>query len=290
MGYDKDVYERLIDSSPLFFLDREKECTSYRREALKMVEYLYCYLMAVNTYKYEPYAVEIVDTAKRCIEKYDMSAGRFLNYFAASWKKTYGHLVGRELVRETFKGIHFAEEEERSFRKYMRLAQTMGIDTEAYGFDKKVAEAMGITPVEVTRLRDMINCKPTSGGECEEYSLIDRLDSGNYTDDNILQFETAVEFLNLIELTFDELRERQKPMIATLVTSKLAFLAGEDGRLVELLRHKSFFDEGIFEESIRRGRQIQAREVAERFGVVEASASRSWKTFKNKIKSEDRRN
>lgn len=48
VSFEKDKYERLIDSSSLFSLDKEKERTAYKREALKMVEHLYCYLMSVN--------------------------------------------------------------------------------------------------------------------------------------------------------------------------------------------------------------------------------------------------
>lgn len=294
MGYDKDEYGRLIASSMLFSFDREKECTAYQREALKMVEYLYCYLMAVNTYKYEPYAVEIVDTAKRCIENYNPSLGCFLSYFMAAWKKTYAHLVGRELVSEAFKGIHFTREEERNFRKYMRLAQAMGIDMESPAFDKRVAEAMGITAGEAGSLRNMLRYKPAYSGcvgdNGDGYSLIDQLDSGSYTDTDILQAETAKEFLNLIELVFGRLQERQKPMLAMLITSKLAPLASEDEQLVRFIRSKAFFDGNIYEESLKRGGQIQAKEIAERFGVAEAGASRSWKIFKEKVRLENRRN
>ena len=287
MSYDKEEYEKLIDSSKLFSLDKEKERIAYRREALKMVEYLYCYLMAINAVKYEAFAVEIVDTAKRCIGNYNPESGRFLNYFSAAWKQTYGHLLGKEIIKENFGGIHFTEEEEKNFRKYMRLAQTLGINTESSEFDERVAEAMGITTTEVDSLRSMISCKPTFGSyvndEGEDYSLIDQLDSGTYTDTGILHFETAKEFLDLIEITYDQLQERQKPMLAMLITSKIAFLASDDDKLRKFIKKKSFFDKGIFEESLKRGEQIQAKEIAERFGVVEASASRSWKTFKEKI-------
>lgn len=287
MSYNKDEYEKLIDASPLFSLDKEKEQIAYKREALKMVENLYCYLMAANASKYDAYAVEIVDTAKRCIENYNPKTGRFLNYFLAAWKQTYGHLIGKELVKETFVGIHFTKEEERSFKKYMRLAQSLGINIESSEFDERVAEAMGITTADVDSLRRMINCKPMSGNyvsdEGEEYSLIDQLDSGSYTDTGILHLETAKEFLDIIEITYDQLQERQKPMLAMLITSKIAFGVNEYDKLLPYIMKKSFFDEDIYEESLKRGELIQAKEIAERFGVVEASASRTWKTFKEKV-------
>ena len=287
MLYDKEEYEKLIDDSKLFSLDKDKERIAYKREALKMVEYLYCYLMSINTSKYEPYGVEIVDTAKRCIEKYDPYAGRFLNYFSASWKQEYGHLIGKEIVKESFSGIHFTKEEKRNYRKYMRMTQSLDINTESSEFDERVAEAMGITAAEVDSLRSMISCKPMSGNyvndEGEEYSLIDQLDSGIYTDTGILNFETAKEFMDIIEITYDQLQERQKPMLATLITSKIALPASEDDKLLNFFKKKSFFDEDIFEESLKRGEQIQAKEIAEHFGVAEASVSRTWKIFKEKI-------
>lgn len=81
--------------------------------------------------------------------------------------------------------------------------------------------------------------------------------------------------MDIIELTFNQLQERQKPMLAMLITSKIAFLALEDERIRDILKRKKFFDEGIFEETMNRGEQIQAKEIANRFGVVEASTSRS---------------
>ena len=287
--FDKDEYEKLIDSSSLFSLDKEKERTAYKRESLKMIEYLYSYLMAINKAKYEPYGLEIVDTAKRCIKNHNSESGRFLNYFTSAWKQTYGHIVGNEIVQETYKGIHFTEAEERNFKKYMRLAHSMGVNTNSHEFDVKVAEAMGISVNEVNALRKMINAKPVSGNyineEGEEFSIIDQIDSGEYTGDKIVSRENAKEFLDLLALVYDELQERQKPMIAMLITTKIAVLVNENMELLEYTKKKAFYDEDTFIESLQREEPIQAKEIAGKCGVLEASASRSWKTFKDKIKA-----
>ena len=42
-------------------------------------------------------------------------------------------------------------------------------------------------------------------------------------------------------------------------------------------------DDDIFIESLQRGEQIQAKEIAGKCGVLEASTSRTWKTFKDKV-------
>ena len=87
MKYDKAYYEKLITQSPVFTLDKEIEVSAYRREALKLVEYLYCYLLGINQSKYEPFGYEITVVAKRCIQNFSPAFGDFLHYFNAAWKK-----------------------------------------------------------------------------------------------------------------------------------------------------------------------------------------------------------
>ena len=203
-------------------------------------------------------------------------------------------MIGKELVKDNYIGIHFTEDEERNFKKYMRLAQNMGLDTDSPEFDEKVAEAMEISTNEVENLRKMINTKPTSGSyvneDGDECDLIDQIESDNYADTGIIEYEEAKEFLELLELTFDQLQERQKPMLSMLITSKITLLVNEDERLSELIKSKSFYDEEVFFESLQRREQIQAKEIAEKFGVVEASVSRTWKIFREKVRTENRRN
>ena len=288
MSVNRNAYEKLIEDSPLFSLDKEKQHTLYRREALKMVEYLYCYLMETNSQKYEQYGVEIVDTARRCIENYDVNSGRFLNYFNASWKKTYGHIVGKVIIQDNFAGIHFTEDEQRNYRKYMKLAQSIGIDTSSPEFDLKVAEAMDLPISEIEILREMANSRSVStvsfNQDGEEFNLLDQIDSGIYTETVLIQTEEAIELLDLIETVFDQLQDRQKPLLSGLITSKLALLVSDNENLNRALMGKKYFEESIYIECIRRGGAIQAKEIAEKHGIKEASVSRTWKVFRGKLK------
>lgn len=288
MYYEKSECERLIKESPLFKLDKDQEPSAYRRESLKMVEYLYCYLMGLSRTKYEEYGLEIVDTAKRCIENYKPESGKFLHYFNASWKQMYGHIVGKELAKETFGGMHFTEDEERAFRKYIRLAQSMGQETDSDEFNQKVAEAMNLSEDKVVELRRMIESKPKSGtytnDEGEEFSLLDQIDSGVYTDSSILTAENMREMLNEIQSVYDKLQDRQKLLMAKLITAKLALLIADSDELMRCFKNMTCFDYRIFEECIQRGEAVQAKEISDRLGVKEASTSRSWKAFKDKLK------
>ena len=289
MKYNREHYEKLIDETPLFGLNKEKQPSLYSREAMKLVEALYCYLMAVNEKEYEPYGMEIVDTAKRCIENFDSGAGRFLNYFHAAWKRNYRHLAGKSYVKNTFHGLHFTEEEERNYRKYLRLARARGIDTGSPEFDRKVAEAMGLSAENLKALQNMLNSRPVSGicrnEEGGTYSLIEQLDSGFYADSAMLQREDVLELLDRIEQVFDGLQERQKPVLSCILTSKLSLRIAENQALSEMFREKHYYQEWVDQECLRRDAEIKAKEIAEQYGVTEASVSRSWRKFKEKAKA-----
>ena len=291
MYYEKSEYERLISKSPVFMLDKNREYSRYKREVLKLLEYLYSYLMTINKTKYESYGVEIVEVATRCIRNFNPASGDFLHYFNAAWKTEYRHLTGKELIREEFHGIHFTEEQSRNYRKYMSLAQSMGRDIDSQEFDQKVAEAMCLTLGELSSLKQMVNSKPVRGtilnNEGEEYSFLDQFDSGTYTDSVIIEIEEALEYLKVIQSVFDTLQERQKPMMSKLITAKLTLYVREDSSLLKFFQSMSFFDDDVFKECLLRGSALEAKEISRIFGVAEASISRSWRTFKEKLYSAD---
>ena len=101
MRYDRKEYEIKIVNSPLFSLDKETQYNDYKKEALKMVEYLYCYLCAINNEKSSDLGCEIVDLANRCINSYDISKGIFLHYFSVAWKNEYRKIQQANIEDET---------------------------------------------------------------------------------------------------------------------------------------------------------------------------------------------
>ena len=60
---DKEKYEKLIQESPLFSLDKKAEPVAFRNARLKMIENIYLYLLSINKEKYEPYGCEITEIA-----------------------------------------------------------------------------------------------------------------------------------------------------------------------------------------------------------------------------------
>lgn len=289
MYYYKEKYELLISQSPLFTLNKETETNAYKRESLKMVEYLYCYLLAENESKYAEFGMEIMDTANRCIKNYSPESGIFLHYFNAAWKQAYGHAIGQTLVENSYSGIKFTEEEKRTLRKYIHYAKSMGMDCSSSEFDSRVAEAMDISLETAQELRKLVESKTVSdraiNDESEEFSLFDQIDSGSYADSRLYDSESVKTLFQNIQELFESLQERQKPLISKMLTAKISFLAAESNDVLDCLRRTTYFDEDIYDTCIGQGIPVSARDIASQFNVNETSASRSWKNFKEKMNS-----
>jgi len=283
--YKKDEYEQLIDSSELFSLNRETEHSAYRREVLKMVEYLYCYLMSVNSNKYEAYAVEIVDTAKRCIENYQQKSGRFLNYFNAAWKKEYSHICGNEIIEQKFSGMKLSEQDKRMVKKYMGLLAKMGrfeSDEEKYVkiavlMDKSVEEVkQAALSAEVTVIGGVVY-----NSEGEEVSVFDNTADEFVIEEYFESLASMIEMLDKIEKVFCGLQDRQKPIVSDMLTTKIGLDIYE---IEKLSKEYTFISQGISQQIKRTGIIPTQRDIAEKYGKNEASISRTIKEFLLKVK------
>ncbi len=285
MGYDKDKYERLIQSSSLFSIDQEKENAAFKREARKMIEYLYCYLLSINETKYEPFGAEIVDVSTRCIKNYSSDKGEFLHYFNKAWKIEYGHIQGRQAMEDTFGGLHFTEEEERTFRKYMKFAKSVGSKVDTERFIKTVASMMDVSDEKVQAMMQMEQSKAQAAqgynADGESFNLFEDMIGSGGTESDILDREAVRILLSNIEEVFDGIQNRQKKLMSMIITSKIAFQVPKD--CLENLKRKAYFDPEIYKQCILKGDSISVKEISERLGVQEASSSRSWKGFKEKL-------
>ena len=172
MYYDKGKYESLIMNSPLFGIDKEQETTAYKRESYKMVEYLYCYLLAINERDYEPYGSEIMDVATRCINNFDSSKGVFLYYFNSAWKQEYSHIMGEKISDERFHGI----------RMYLKLAEKMDSCVSRSELFERISEAMNISVDKVELLAQMssmfVASDTTINEDGEEINIWEQVSDG----------------------------------------------------------------------------------------------------------------
>lgn len=285
MHYDKGKYRSLITDSPLFDIDKEQETVAYKRESYKMVEYLYCYLLAINERAYEPYGSEIVEVATRCINNFEASKGDFLNYFHSAWRQEYSHIVGEKIGYEKLHGIRITEEEKRNIRKYLKLAEKIGPHVASEELFQRISEAMGI-PVEKVELLAKL-----SGGlvmnntivneDGEEISVWEQESDGTTLEGQFEMAESVSDLLQTVERAFDGLQDRQKAIVSDMLTIRIWSVMEE---LISSGEQYRFVSNDMVEEFELTGEMPTQRQIADKYNRDEASVSRSMKEFLKKLK------
>lgn len=284
MGKSRIEYENLIRNSILFSLDRNTQATAYRREALKLVEYLYLYLVAINADKYTEFGLEITETANRCIKNYTADVGDFLNYFNSAISKEYRKAYARKQLAEQHGGVHIPENDQRIIRKYIKFAEHNGTYEITKEMISTISDSTGISYEKVADCISDYNNSFSAGdsyttNDESEGSLFDMIPSGKTAEDELTEKNTAAEFIKHIDEVFSSRQARQKPLLSKLLTAKLSEEILNDEYLLEVVRSQSFFDEDTYAASCNRDAPITAREIATTLGLSEQSVSRSYKVF-----------
>lgn len=247
-NYDRKRYEQLIMKSPLFSLNKEKEYTAFKKESYRMVEFLYCYLLSISE-EYEPYGCEIAELASRCIKNYDSSKGIFLHYFNSAWKKEYKHIMGRENLNLKLRGL-------------------------------KVPEKTLKNPEQIKELSVYSNYYNTEEGSEENlWDLLPGLTPIDHEGKKLETQEGIEELLVKIEEAFSSLQERQKPLISDILTLKIC-----ESLINPDIERYTFLNQLIIDEWENFKKIPTQKEIAEKHGRKEASASRTFKGFLKKIK------
>lgn len=283
MGYNKADYERLITESKLFSLNKETESVAFRKESYKMVEYLYCYLLAQNEKKYEPFGCEITEVAVRCINNYDESKGVFLHYFNAAWKLEYSHLCGNQAVDDRLHGVKITESEKRAIKKYLRYEASLGKDLSRRELCEAIAEIFD-QPIEVvSEIAELVEYRMVDNEIMDDdggrTSLFDQLSDGDLVEENLLTSARVEEILTDVESAFLSLQQRQMPIISDMMTIRLASTIVEVG--VDASSY-SFISEEVLRQYSKNQLPSQ-RTIAEKYGKNEASVSRTVKEFIKKL-------
>ena len=285
---EKEKYEQLIHDSPLFLLDREQDRIAYRREALKMVEYLYCYLLSIHESRYAEYGLEITETARRCIASFDASSGNdFLHYFNAAMAKEYRRASAKRTMEKARGGLHVPEEEDRNIRQLLKFLRTKGITDPTEEQLRRLADAQGVSldtlRAAVQTMRETSVVSDVYCGENgEEMSLFDTVVADGEIGDELLGREACASVLSNVEAAFLACQDRQKPLLSVMLTAKIAAVVCQHEIPVSDF---TFVDKQLLAEYIQTGTIPTQRGVAARFGKNEASLSRTLREFLEKIKT-----
>ena len=101
---------------------------------------------------------------------------------------------------------------------------------------------------------------------------------------NLITNESINEIFDAINVAFSELQERTKPLLKELIT---VFILKSDTENYDVMREYQCFDRGLIGGYEKTGKLPAAKEIASKYGVYEASASRTLNNFLAKIKEID---
>ena len=284
MPSEKEQYEQIIRRSILFSLDRDREPAAYQRECLRMIESLYCFLMAVSKKKYENYGLEITETAKRCIKAFDPDKGDFLRYFLSAWRREYSHIKRDEALSDQLHGIRISEDDRRNLARYLKLVNTAGTQPQTPALYEKLALAMGITADEVRQIAELSSVRVNSdisldhdGNEVSAWDFI----PVDHTGLEGIEEEFDVEhWLQKIENAYLQLQARQKPIVSDLITVKICGSLSVQPVMAE---RYSFFSKEVLLQWKQDHSIPSQRDLAAKYGKQEASLSRTLRQFCEKI-------
>lgn len=290
MRCDRKEYEIKIADSPLFSLNKETQYNDYKKEALKMVEYLYCYLCAINNEKYSDLGCEIVDLANRCIKSYDISKGIFLHYFNVAWKNEYRKIQQTNFENEKYRGLHISETDKRNVRKYIKLAQSRGAVCSGQEFIANLSDAMNLPKSDMVEIIKMsgiaVESNVFQNEYGENYDIFDLMESGESAEEKAIQEENIYVIFEKIETAYNNLQDRQKRIISDVITAKICDTIEDIYISVD---HFDFINIEMFEEYKKTKKVPTQRDIAEKYKRDEASISRTAKDFAKKVKMLDNR-
>ena len=283
---NREKYEQLILASPLFSLDRERDRTAYQREARKMAEYLYCYLLAINEDRYMELGLEIMETATRCIENYDPQNGEFLHYFNAAMKQARMKAEAQRDIQNARRGIHVSDEDDRNIRKMLKLLGSRGIVEPTSEQITIIAENL---KVSVDKVNEVIRINKETAvlsetminDDGEEISLFDTIASDENIEQSVISADNCRVVMESIQTAYDGCQERQRPILSAMLTVKIAPVVRQYAIPVSEF---SFVNKQILMEYIQTDTLPTQRDIAARFDKNEASISRTVKEFLGKIK------
>ena len=284
MSYDKAYYEKLITESRLFSLDKQKDSAAFRREAYKLVEYLYCYLMAQNTSKYEPFGCEITEVATRCINNYALEKGPFLYYFNAAWKLEYSHICGDQAVDDRFHGIKLTDAEKRKLKRYLRYEASLGKDLSKKEFYEELVRLMELPMKAIEEIAALADYHASdniiASDDGDSTSLFDQIADDHLTEEAMLSENSIRDTLSAIETVFLTLQHRQRPIISDMITIRTASVIVELGLDTS---EYTFINHEILQSCVCGEPLPTQRSIADKYGKNEASISRSVKEFTRKL-------
>ena len=237
------------------------------------------------------YTEEFYDTANWCLEHFDSQKGEFTHLFNSEMKKAVKRAKYRESQENKRRGVVLPREAERLVRQMFLYARRMGLNLYERYTQEILSNEFNIPIEEVEQLiyaeykaKPVRDCMRDDDGE--EISIFDLNSSCEKTiEDEMVDEEGFTEVVEEIDRVFSTVQDRQKRLLSMLWTVEIIEACkGDLHKARKVLSGKALSNEKVFAYYEKYGKSPTNRKIAEICGVSEQSLSRTYKTFKEKLK------
>jgi hypothetical protein len=285
----REELESVINGSTIFSINRSDSELFIAEERHFLADLTE--LMSIVRKDFNKIGYEIICTAKACIKAYNPDNGYFLNYFNAALMKKLSTEKAKEIISEKRGGLTLDQKTNKIIRRIVKYKNVCGTDINDKKFINKAAKALDIPPekiIEAITVNYDIMVKsgntPVINKDGEANELFDFIASNTVMPDEIVINEETVRMhIQSMDRTFQEQQERTKPLLSKLLTARLLKALDDISLIEKVFSGINFIDYELYANFKENGAVPAAKEIAESFGIMEASASRTLKTFCDKI-------
>lgn len=291
----KNRLKSLIEQTSVFDIDSALFPAKYEIEKRKLIENLYLYVLEV--YKnnrlllfdgnYEEYGLEIVNTARNCIENYDdTKAASFLTYFMSAWKLECQRSRNKKTIREKKGYFSIPERDMRLLVNLEKYLHSKGIYLSSISHAEMVAEQLGVSEDKAKDIIRLYNLSPENiyiNDEGEEIDPVARIpDEKSAFESKIIDAETWNEWMTKIDKAINQLKKRPQQCALDVLTCIIAevFLELDETYSYDY----SFINFMLFQSIIKNNEIPQMKEIASEHHVSPQYLAVTYKRMINMVK------
>ena len=290
MGYTKEQYEELINGAKVFTIDRTKDSELWKTEARKLllltIEYYRDFVLKKETF--ENYGVELVEGIKQSIRGFSQEKGIFLHYANVAIKRRIRQKKLSDALDRQRRGLSVSENDNRIIKKMLSYVRSKGYDINDLATQERIAAQfkLSLEQVQICVEQSQISVidETVSNSNGETSNIFDGIASAQpNAEEKMIENEKQLDIFRRVDNVFIQCQERQKPLLSCLLTARLIPEMDLNDYVLAELEKISFIEKQLLKQYIASGKMPPARLIAAEFGLTEQSASRTLKTFFEKI-------
>lgn len=291
MQYTREELERAINDSTVFDTDRERDTILFKTERTALFSLIATYY---RNYIYpgrpqEEYGFILIETAAECIKYFDREKGDFLHLLNYAMRRNMRVERAKQMQEERRRGIRLSKNDSVTIRKITALVNSKNLDIGSREVQVKIAKFLNISPEKVKKLIEMnenavaVN-EYTTNEEGDEISIFDTIMSEEGDPYKKIESKEAIESIfETLNRMFLSAQLRTQNLLSMLLTSKIIAEFQENFQFIRaMLEKQKFCSREIFELYINDQKILTARQISEKCGVSEQSASRTLRNFLGK--------